>query len=99
MNTSICYQSHKQGNAGDTLERRMPVTNKSLSLDELVRANKDQFDRILMTRCNRRIFKIIWNRPQRNRCNQESQTLGVSASDSNIVNILNQKFNTTGHTT
>ena len=72
----------------------MPVTNKSLSLDELVRANKDQFDRIFndqMQQAN--LQDNLESASNEIGVTNESQPSVVSASDSNIVNILNQKFN------
>ena len=69
------------------------MTNKSLSLDELVRANKDQFDRIFndqMQQTNLR-GSLEATRTEID-VTRGSQPSVVSASDSNIVNILNQQY-------
>ena len=66
----------------------MPVTNKSLSLDELVRANKDQFDRIFndqMQQAN--LQDNLESASNEIGVTSESQPSVVSASDSNIVNL------------
>ncbi len=69
------------------------MSNKSLSLDELVRANKDQFDRIFSDQMQQPNLQGGLEEP-RSEISQPSgtQPAVVSASDSNIVNILNQKF-------
>ena len=69
------------------------MSNKSLSLDELVRANKDQFDRIFshqMQQTNLQGgFEAIRSETG---VAGETQPVVASASDSNIVNILNQQY-------
>ena len=69
------------------------MSNKSLSLDELVRANKDQFDRIFSDQMQQANLQGGLESPR-----SESGVAGgtqppvVSASDSDIVNILNQEY-------
>ncbi|MCH2482360.1 MAG: hydantoinase B/oxoprolinase family protein [Gammaproteobacteria bacterium] len=69
------------------------MSNKSLSLDELVRANKDQFDRIFshqMQQTNLQSgFEAIRSETG---VAGETRPVVASASDSNIVNILNQQY-------
>ncbi|SVC47047.1 uncharacterized protein METZ01_LOCUS299901, partial [marine metagenome] len=69
------------------------VTNKSLSLDELVRANKDQFDRIFNDQMQQANLQGSLEAARTEiGVASGSQPSVVSASDSNIVNILNQQY-------
>jgi len=69
------------------------VSNKSLSLDELVRANKDQFDRIFNDQMQQTNLQSSLEVPRGEiDLARGTQPPVVSASDSNIVNILNQQF-------
>lgn len=69
------------------------MSNKSLSLDELVRANKDQFDRIFNDQMQQTNLQSSLEVPRGEiDLARGTQPPVVSASDSNIVNILNQQF-------
>ena len=69
------------------------MTNKSLSLDELVRANKDQFDRIFNDQMQQANLQDSLEATRSEiGVTRGSQPSVVSASDSNIVNTLNQQF-------
>ena len=69
------------------------MSNKSLSLDELVRANKDQFDRIFNDQMQQTNLRGSLEAPRGEiDLARGTQPPVVSASDSNIVNILNQQF-------
>ena len=69
------------------------MTNKSLSLDELVRANKDQFDRIFNDQMQQANLQDSLDATRSEiGVTRGPQPSVVSASDSNIVNILNQKY-------
>ena len=69
------------------------MSNKSLSLDELVRANKDQFDRIFNDQMQQTNLQTGLEAPRGEiDLARGTQPPVVSASDSNIVNILNQQF-------
>lgn len=70
------------------------MSNKSLSLDELVRANKDQFDRIFTDQMQQANLQGGLEEDPRSEIGLPRGTPPpvASASDSNIVNILNQQF-------
>ena len=70
------------------------MSNKSLSLDELVRANKDQFDRIFTDQMQQSNLQGGLEEEPRSEIGlpRGAQPPLESASDSNIVNILNQQF-------
>ena len=70
------------------------MSNKSLSLDELVRANKDQFDRIFTDQMQQSNLPGGLEEEPRSEIGlpRGTQPPLVSASDSNIVNTLNQQF-------
>jgi len=69
------------------------VSNKSLSLDELVRANKDQFDRIFNDQMQQANLQGSLEAPRSEiDLAKRTQPPVVPASDSNIINILNQRF-------
>ena len=69
------------------------MSNKSLSLDELVRANKDQFDRIFNDQMQQTNLQGSLEATRSEiGVARGTQPPVVSASDSNIVNILNQQY-------